>query len=92
MGRKAGEAAEDQQKTSKIQLCTAHRGLRLQELHFKAHGAVTESCQSGTELRQGAHTGSDEDARKLDSGWNTLVTLPPCGYGMTVPQKKGIYG
>lgn len=54
MGRKAGEVAEDQQKTSKIQLCTGHRGLRLQELHFKAHGVVSESFQSKTEQRQGA--------------------------------------
>lgn len=52
MGRKAGEAARDQQKTSKIQLCTGYRGLRLQELHFKVHGVAMVSCKSETENRE----------------------------------------
>lgn len=59
----------------------------MQELHFKAHGVVSESFQSKTEQRQGPHR-PWLGCQELDSGWNTLVTLPPCGYGMTVPQKK----
>lgn len=91
MGRKAGEAAKDQQKTSKIQLCTGHRGLRLQELHFKGHGVVTESCQSGTEQRQGAIQALTRMAgarERLEYFGNaaTLWLWHDCA------TKKGIYG